>query len=76
MLTTIRKYRKQQRLTLRELALQSHISVGRLSEYEHGENIPLQRLRRLTKILNIPTGDLFVEEDDTQGATAGVGEEP
>jgi transcriptional regulator with XRE-family HTH domain len=59
MRTTLRKYRKKQGLTLSQLAELAQMSTARLSEYENGENIPTGKLYKLTRLLHIPTGDLF-----------------
>lgn len=64
--TTIAKYRKAQRMTLRELATKVGRSAARICEYEHGEEIPGSTLQKIALVLGIPTGDLFQEDATPQ----------
>lgn len=60
----IKKLRKQQSLTLRELSDKVGISISFLSDIENGRSNPsLERLKQLAKVLNTTIGYLMGEQD-------------
>lgn len=61
----IKKLRKQQNLTLKELSEKVGISISFLSDIENGRSNPsLERLKQLAKALNTTIGYIIGEEHD------------
>ena len=65
----VRELRKRQRLTVSDLAIQTHISVGMLSKIENGLTSPsLTTLQAVAKALQVPLVQLFSGYEEPRGA--------
>ncbi|MGY2744945.1 cupin domain-containing protein [Arthrobacter sp. UYCu723] len=60
----IRELRKEQGMTLAQLASQSGLSEGMISQVERGLTDPsLETLRKISRVLNLPLFQLFNQDD-------------
>ena len=60
--TNIREYRKKQKLTMKELAERTGLSIGYISQVERGETEPsLSSLRKIAGEFDVP---VYVLLDD------------
>jgi len=63
----IRQLRRDRRLTLQDLSVETELSKPLLSQIENEQVIPpLATLLRIAKALNVPLQTFFEEEDNTQ----------
>ena len=73
----VRSYRREQNLTITELARGAQLSTGMLSKIENGQTSPsLSTLRNVAEALNVPVTALFrayEEERDAVFVKAGEG---
>ena len=61
----ISEHRKKLGITQRELAEKLHVSGKSVSKWECAQNLPdIDVMRKLTRILQIPIGDFFGDEED------------
>jgi transcriptional regulator with XRE-family HTH domain len=71
----IRKYRNYQNLSRRELAEKLPVSPTTIVRYETGEiNLPIENLKKLHKILDIPFMEFFPDVLATKGYLAKTDE--
>lgn len=68
----IRELRMEQEMTLSQLAGQSGLSEGMISQVERGITDPsLETLRKISRVLNVPLFQLF-DQDDADGSRVAV----
>jgi transcriptional regulator with XRE-family HTH domain len=62
----VKRLRKEQKMSLKELSLRSGLSVSFLSNYENGKvNITVYSLRQIAKALGVSIKTLVAAEDDS-----------
>ncbi len=65
----VRRYRREQNLTITELARAAQLSTGMLSKIENGQTSPsLSTLRSVAGALNVPVTALFREYEEERDA--------